>query len=235
MDRTRAERATNPGLGSAAEPLAHRSGSPAGAKRANARQHDLAISRPDCPLQHRTGPLHEGTSLPRGAVHRHSLGLYVSRLPCTAPPGLLARARPRHREVRVARFARLRSVLASPHLARSDRQRQRPLGGRMEPARKEASDMGSAIGKRASPARLHQAGRRLANRHHAARTTAVESLACKKRRFCATAAVPLTAGSFPSAAPGPRPVARAPDSRCGRPVHRVRWPAPGRRYPAHCG
>lgn len=45
----------------------------------------------------------------------------------------------------------------------------------------------------------------------------------------------LTTGNFPSAAPGPRPVARAPDSRCGRPVHRVRWPAPGRRYPAHCG
>ena len=188
MNQARAERAANPGLGSAAEPLAHRSGSPAGAKRANARQHDLAISRPDCPLRRCTGASSRWDVL--ASRPRPSIVTRSASLSCAAPPGLLARARPRHREVRAEHFARLRSVLASPHLARSDRQRQRPLGGRMEPARKEASDMGSAIGKRASPARLHQAGRRLANCHHAARTTAVESLARKKRRFCATAAAP---------------------------------------------
>lgn len=138
-------------------------------KRPTARSRHFTARLP-APAPHRP-PLTMGRScLAAPSVHRHSLGLYVSRLPCTAPPGLLARARPRHREVRVARFARLRSVLASPHLARSDRQRQRPLGGRMEPTRKEASDMGSAIGKRRAPARLHQAGRRLANRRHAART-----------------------------------------------------------------
>ncbi len=149
MDQARAERAAKPDLGSAAEPLAHRSGSPAGAKRANARQRNLAISRPDCPLRHRTGAPHDGTFLPRGAVHRHSLGLHASRLPCAAPPGLLARARPRHREVRAAHFARLRSVLASPHLAGSVRQHRRPLGGGMEPAPRKASGM--TAGARKTP------------------------------------------------------------------------------------
>ncbi|GEM_PF-3552336 len=219
MDQARAERAANPDLGSAAEPLAHRSGSPAGAKRANARQHDLAISRPDCPLRHRTGPpLTMGRSCLTSSVRS-----------TTRPSGAGAAASPRGSS-RALRQAPL--CLPLPRLAGSIR--QRPLGGGMNSARREANGM--TAGARKTPGARQAPPGRQAPRQSPSRCANRSGQTRRARNGgSAPRPLPLTTGNFPSAAPGPRPVARAPDSRCGRPVHRVRWPAPGRRYPAHCG
>lgn len=232
MDQARAERAAKPDLGSAAEPLAHRSGSPAGAKRANARQHDLAISRPDCPLQHRTWPIHEGTFLPRGPVRPSSL----ARPPCRAQhhpaywrgrgrvtekfeqstsPGsaLFAFASPYRVCQATPTAPRRRNELRAEGSQRHDGRRQENAGrppGSTRPAGASPIAITLREPQRPNPRRARNGG-------------------------SAPRPLHLTTGNFPSAAPGPRPVARAPDSRCGRPVHRVRWPAPGRRYPAHCG
>ncbi len=235
MDQARAERAAKPDLGSAAEPLALRSGSPAGAKRANARQHDLAISRPDCPLRHRTGHLHERTFLPRGPVRPSSLArplrLTSSVHSTTRPSGAGAAASPRSSSSAL-RQAPL--CLPLPRLAGSVRQHRRPLGGGMNSARREANGM--TAGARKTPGARQAPPGRQAPRQSPSRCANRSGQTRRARNGgSAPRPLPLTTGNFPSAAPGPRPVARAPDSRCGRPVHRVRWPAPGRRYPAHCG
>lgn len=233
MDRTRAERAANPALGSAAEPLAHRSGSPAGAKRANARQHDLAISRPDCPLRHRTGPpLTMGRScLAAPSVHRHLLGLPVVRSN-TRPTGAGAAASPRSSSSALRQAplcfgfsSPCRVCLATPTAPRR-RNEVRAQGSQRHDGRRQENagrPPGSTRPAGASPIAITLREPQRPNPRRA------------RNGGSAPRPLPLTTGNFPSAAPGPRPVARAPDSRCGRPVHRVRWPAPGRRYPAHCG
>lgn len=222
MNQARAERAANPGLGSAAEPLAHRSGSPAGAKRANARQHDLAISRPDCPLRHRTAPpLTMGRSCLTSSVRS-----------TTRPTGAGAAASPRSSS-RALRQAPLCFGFTSPcRVCQATPTSPRRRNG----ARAEES-------QRHDGRRQENAGRPPGATRPAGASPIAITLREPQRsnpwraRNGGSAPRPLhlTTGSFPSAGPGPRPVARAPDSRCGRPVHRVRWPAPGRRYPAHCG
>lgn len=234
MDQARAERAANPDLGSAAEPLAHRSGSPAGAKRANARQHDLAISRPDCPLRRCTGAPSRRDVLAsrrRPSSLARPPRLTSSVRSTTRPSGAGAAASPRSSS-RALRQAPL--CLPLPRLTGSVRQHRRPLGGGMNSARREANGM--TAGARKTPGARQAPPGRQAPRQSPSRCANRSGQTRRARNGgSAPRPLPLTTGNFPSAAPCPRPVARAPDSRCGRPEHRARWPAPGRRYPAHCG
>lgn len=149
----------------------------------------------------------------------------------TRPSGAGAAASPRSSSSAL-RQAPL--CLPLPRLTGSVRQHRRPLGGGMNSARREANGM--TAGARKTPGARQAPPGRQAPRQSPSRCANRSGQTRRARNGgSAPRPLPLTTGNFPSAAPGPRPVARAPDSRCGRPVHRVRWPAPGRRYPAHCG
>jgi len=199
-------------------------------KRPTARSRHFTARLP-APAPHRP-PLTMGRScLAAPSVHRHSLGLPVVRS-TTRPTGAGAAASPRSSSsalrqaplcfgftspCRVCQATptapRRRNELRAEGSQRHDGRRQENAGrppGSTRPA--GASPIANTLREpqRSNPWRARNGGYAPRPPH-------------------------LTTGNFPSAAPGPRPVARAPDSRCGRPEHRARWPAPGRRYPAHCG
>ncbi len=152
---------------------------------------------------------------------------------CTIRPSGAGAAAPPRSSSRALRQAPL--CLPLPRLAGSVWQHRRPPGGGMKSAPRKASGM--TAGARKTPGARKAAPSRQAPRQSPSRCAnqSGQTPAAQETEVLRLAPAPFTTGSFPSAAPGPRRVARAPDSRCGRPVHRVRWPAPGRRYPAHCG
>lgn len=177
------------------------------------------------------GPLHEGTSLPRGTVHRHSLGLPVVRS-TTRPTGAGAAASPRSSSSALRQaplcFGFTSPCRVCPATPTAPRRRN---GARAEESQRHDGRRQENAGRPPDSTRPAGASPIAITLREPQRSNPWRA----RNGGSAPRPLPLTTGNFPSAAPGPRPVARAPDSRCGRPVHRVRWPAPGRRYPAHCG